>query len=96
VDLRLHSAALAELRESADFYKIRSPQAAQRFATAIDEAIKAIDVDPSLCVRVGTRERACRVKKFPFQIIFRVSGEILYIVAVAHAKRRPGYWKRRK
>ena len=96
MDLRFHPAALAELRKSADFYKIRSPQAAQRFAMAIDEAIRAVDADPNLCARVGSRERACRVKKFPFQIIFRVSGDVLYVVAVAHAKRRPGYWNRRK
>jgi hypothetical protein len=30
------------------------------------------------------------------QLVFRCKGEILTVVAVAHAKRRPDYWIRRK
>jgi len=96
VKLRFHPAALAELRKSADFYAVRSPQAAQQFALAMDQALQAVLADPQRYVRVSRRERGCRVEKFPFQIIFRVVGDVIFVVAVAHAKRRPGYWKRRK
>jgi toxin ParE1/3/4 len=33
--------------------------------------------------------------RFPFQIVYRARGETIEVVAVAHLKRRPGYWKSR-
>ena len=41
----------------------------------------------------GTRR--VLLKKFPFFIVFLDWQDEIYIVAVAHAKRRPGYWVRR-
>jgi hypothetical protein len=35
------------------------------------------------------------VHKFPFQIVFRHEADRVHIVAVAHSKRRPGYWRDR-
>jgi len=33
--------------------------------------------------------------RFPFSIVYLDDPEVLTIVAVAHAKRKPGYWRRR-
>jgi len=41
----------------------------------------------------GTRR--VLLKRFPYFIVFFDWQDEIYIVAVAHAKRRPGYWKRR-
>jgi toxin ParE1/3/4 len=35
------------------------------------------------------------VRGFPYVVVYRVRPSDLYVVAVAHAKRRPGYWKNR-
>jgi hypothetical protein len=60
-----------------------------------------------ICVRVGpTLERRARgaehfleeverALKFPYNVVYRVSGDLVRIYAIAHAKRRPGYWKSR-
>jgi hypothetical protein len=32
---------------------------------------------------------------FPYQIVYRLRPAEIVIVAVAHLKRRPGYWKNR-
>jgi toxin ParE1/3/4 len=96
VELRYHPEALVELRESADYYSARSLRASQQFAAAVDRAVDAIHAEPFRFGRVNNADRARRVERFPFQIIYRVLGDVLFIVAVAHAKRRPGYWKRRK
>ncbi len=32
---------------------------------------------------------------FPFSLVYVVRGEILFVVAVAHQSRRPGYWRGR-
>jgi plasmid stabilization system protein ParE len=94
--LRFHPSALKELRKSTDYYLIRSPQAARRFAEAVERAIEQILEAPDRFARVSKRERGCRVAGFPYQIVYRTSGEVIFVVAVAHAKRRPGYWSRRR
>jgi hypothetical protein len=38
---------------------------------------------------------AVQVRGFPYLVVYRVGAHDLLIVAVAHAKRRPGYWARR-
>lgn len=39
--------------------------------------------------------RSKGVSDFPYRVVYFVEGDLLKIVAVAHAKRRPGYWRDR-
>jgi len=36
------------------------------------------------------------VEKYPYALMYRVSGKDVLILAVAHQRRRPGYWKVRR
>ena len=33
--------------------------------------------------------------RFPYYLIYNISFETVYIVAVAHERRKPGYWETR-
>jgi len=44
-------------------------------------------------VRSGTRRYVMR--RFPFVVVYRVVGSTVEVVAVAHGRRKPGYWKSR-
>ena len=90
-----HPAATAELEESANWYAERSAAAARGFAFAVDAALKKISANPQRFPRVSARHRACSLEGYPFQIVFRDEGNRLYVIAVVHAKRRPGYWRSR-
>ena len=35
------------------------------------------------------------VRRFPFGILYRIEPEEIVIVAVAHLRRKPGYWRER-
>lgn len=94
--ISFHPEATAELEKSADWYAERSTTAARDFCVAVDIALSSIEADPERFVRIDTRHRSCSVRKFPFQIVFRRDEDRIYVIAVAHAKRRPGYWRRRK
>ena len=39
--------------------------------------------------------RSIRLQQFPFKIIYRLQAELVIIVAIAHDKRKPDYWKHR-
>ena len=90
-----HPSATAELGASADWYASRSPAAARGFVIGVDAAIKKIDRDPSRFQHIDGRHQVCGVDRYPFQIVFRNDGSRIFVVAIAHAKRRPGYWLRR-
>ncbi|MCL2724887.1 MAG: type II toxin-antitoxin system RelE/ParE family toxin [Polyangiaceae bacterium] len=39
--------------------------------------------------------RSAKVDRFPYRVVFLVAGDEIDVLAVAHAKRRPAYWRRR-
>jgi len=94
---RFHPAALAELEAAALWYAERSPEAARRFMAAVDTAIASIREKPHAWPPwVGLANVRRRVlRSFPYSIMFLVHADELVIIAVAHHKRRPGYWRAR-
>ena len=90
-----HPAATEELEISADWYAQRSLAAAGGFAMEVDAALKKIESDPIRFPRIDRRHQVCGVGRYPFQIVFRNDGANIYVLAVAHAKRRPNYWRDR-
>ena len=42
---------------------------------------------------MGVRRKS--LARFPYSVLYTVDPDVLYIVAVAHQKRRPNYWLRR-
>ena len=50
---------------------------------------------PGLGHTVGTRARAFGLKRFPYQLVYRLTADAVVIVAIAHEKRDPRYWRGR-
>jgi plasmid stabilization system protein ParE len=87
--------ARRDFDESFDWYAERSDHAAVRFANAVDVALAAIADDPKRFAAIDEIHRECPMARFPFHVIYRVAADRVVVVAIAHAKRRPGYWKGR-
>jgi plasmid stabilization system protein ParE len=90
-----HPAATEELEVSAEWYAQRSPDAARGFAAEVDAALTKIESEPARFSFIDQRHQACGVERYPIQVVFRNDGTRIYIVAIAHAKRRPNYWNDR-
>jgi hypothetical protein len=43
---------------------------------------------------VSEEVRRAPLRRFPFGVIYVVMEDIFWVVAVAHARRRPGYWRK--
>ena len=87
--------ARRDFDESFDWYAARSTRAAQRFVAAVDAALTSLANDPMRFASSDCVHHECPVNEFPFRIVYRVVDDGVLIVAVAHAKRRPGYWRDR-
>lgn len=66
-----------------------------RFFDAIDVALETIQKNPSFWFPDKLERRKYCVTKFPYFLIYKMSNKCVYILAVAHTSRKPGYWKSR-
>jgi plasmid stabilization system protein ParE len=87
--------AVIEAEAAARWYAERNARAAVRFSLELDAAEAAILKQPDAWPAFdGTRRYLLR--RFPFSVVYRIEASKILIVAVAHERRRPGYWRRRK
>lgn len=93
--LTYHPEAEAELIEAALFYEARSPGLGERFLQEFDAAITQIERSPGLWPVVDDDLRSHTMRRFPFAIYYRVSGDELRILVVRHHRRHPDYWRHR-
>jgi len=91
----IHPAALAELRSAILWYLERNETAAFNFAVEVDRAVALVVQSPA---RWPAGERGTRkfvLQRFPFAIVYRELADSIQVLAVAHGRRRPGYWQDR-
>ncbi len=89
--------AQAELEEAAVRYENERPGRGFRFADAVEAAVAVAVRSPSAAplVPYARKELELRqrtVRRFPYLVIYRDEGPVVRVVAIAHGKRRPGYW----
>lgn len=49
--------------------------------------------EPEIGMRADQIYRRLVLKRFPFNIIYRILSDEIRVIAVAHQNRKPGYWK---
>lgn len=92
---RVHPAAIAEARAAREWYSARSPEAAEAFLAELDEAIERINQTPHQWPPYLRCTRRYLLRRFPLFVVFREAEDRVEILAVAHGRRRPGYWLER-
>ena len=65
------------------------------FAQEVAQAISQIAEVPNRFPAAEYGTRRVVLPRFPFNIFYRPDARAIVIVAVAHQKRRPGYWRSR-
>jgi plasmid stabilization system protein ParE len=90
-----HPEAIAEARAAYSWYGERNQSAAQAFMAELDMAVTRVMESPATWPVYRHETRRCLFERFPFFLVYRQRGEEVEILAVAHAKRRPGYWRSR-
>ena len=95
VAVGFHPEALEESAAAERWYRERSDVAAEAFVAEIDRAVYLIGEAPERWPRHIRGTRRFVLRRFPFTIIFRAPPTGAEILAVAHGRRRPGYWKHR-
>jgi toxin ParE1/3/4 len=90
-----HPEAHQEMIESARFYEEKSVGLGADFLAAVENTTRRIEQNPEAgpIERANIRKRL--VSGFPFTILYEVQLDAIFLAAVMHQQRRPGYWKTR-
>ena len=91
-----HPEALREAEAAVAWYRERSPLAAASFLVEIERAVQAVSESPGRWPVFETATRRYPLHRFPYWVIYREREKAIEVLAVAHARRRPGYWRIRK
>jgi plasmid stabilization system protein ParE len=94
-DFEFHLLADEEVVEAFEWYLKRSRSAAQGFLDELHRTLERIAANPDGFAIYQHGVRACAMQRFPYLVVYRSTETHIEIVAVPHAHRRPGYWKRR-
>jgi toxin ParE1/3/4 len=94
--VRFLEEALDEFLEQVSFYEEREKGLGERFRLAVQAATTLAATHPKLGSPGKFRTRRVFPKGFKFSVVYRVEPDELVVFAVAHFRRRPTYWRRRK
>lgn len=87
-----HIEAEAEVLEALEWYAQRSAIAARAFVHELNRVLSLAVRTPQTWAKSFANTRRIVFPRFPFELVFRLRGETIEIVAVAHQRRQPSYW----
>lgn len=90
-------AASEELAAAVRWYEERRPGLGVQFFGAVTAAITVITAHPEVGepVPAVAKARRYRIQGYPYYVVYRPRANAIVIVAFAHTRRRPGFWKQR-
>jgi toxin ParE2 len=95
VNVRVLEVAEKELDEAVSYYNNQVAGLGDAFLLEAVAAIERIRQFPDAWHPLGENVRRCRLRRFPYGLIYQADETGVLVVAVAHTHRRPEYWRDR-
>jgi plasmid stabilization system protein ParE len=93
---RLHLLADEDLEEAASFYERQRQGLGSRFLVEFERLIERLLSHPESAARVSRHLRMARVGTFPYNVLYRIEDDHIFVLAVFHQRRRPGFGRDRR
>jgi plasmid stabilization system protein ParE len=95
VNVTFLEVAQQELDEAVAHYNAESPGLGDAFLLEVLAAIDRIRRFPQAWHPLGDEIRRCRLRRFPYGLIYAIERGDILILAVSHSSREPDYWRGR-
>jgi toxin ParE1/3/4 len=92
----MHPDAEAELEQAAAYYERQRSGMGQEFRLEFEAALGRLVAHPQMYPVEIEEVRACPLRRFPYTVYYADLEDRIWLGAVAHQRRRPGYWARRR
>jgi plasmid stabilization system protein ParE len=90
-----HPEASQEYLDAIEYHAALSMDLGIRFDSEIQRLVGEISRDPQRFLRIRPLVQRAISPEFPYSVVYVDQPDRVWIVAVMHAKRRPGYWIKR-
>ena len=87
-----HPHAEKELEEIENHYDSIREGLGDQFRDEVQVTISRIQQFPNGCQALSANVRRCTMKRFPYCIVYYVTPNVVFVVAVTHDRREPDYW----
>ncbi len=94
--VEFHPLAVKELSDAALFYEGKARGLGDDFVNEVQRLLEVLQTHPELGRSAPGAVRTVSTRRFPYTIIYRASGDRLFLLAIAHQRRRPRYWRSRE
>jgi plasmid stabilization system protein ParE len=91
----LRPEAATEISEAWEWYEARRAGLGAEFVTCVEAAIARAARLPEENPPTYGEVRRALLRRFPYAVFYQVENGALLVLAVAHARRSPGYWLNR-
>jgi plasmid stabilization system protein ParE len=95
VRARLIAPAQQELDDAIKYHNAKIPGLGEDLFNETVSAAQKLCEFPEMWPKVRKGIRRCRLKRFPYSLLYRADPEEIVIIAVMHNRRRPAYWRSR-
>jgi toxin ParE1/3/4 len=95
MNFSFHPEADVELFEAIEYYEECEAGLGYDFSIELYSAIQNILDYPNAWPVLEDDIRQCLVNRFPYGILYSIEKDKIFILAVMHLHRSPGYWKDR-
>ena len=94
--LLFHPDTTVEIKSSFDWYQEQVKGLGYEFVQELEDAFNSIQALPQTWPKMGQHHRRFILSRFPYSVIYKnVDEKIIYVVAIMHNHRKPGYWNDR-
>jgi plasmid stabilization system protein ParE len=96
-DARISEPASDEFTDAVRWYESQRPGLGAELFDAVVATIAGIERQPEIGAATYPDPQTKRVlvERFPYQVVYRLEMNEIVVIAIAHLKRRPGYWQHR-
>jgi plasmid stabilization system protein ParE len=91
----LLEAAQYELDEAIEYYNAELPDLGQAFLLETLAVLERICQFPNGWHPLSQNTRRCRLRRFPYGVIYTAASDEIIVIAVANLHREPDYWRKR-